>query len=94
MEKYIKRNYNSDDYESESKLLSKTKKLSDKKTKARPKRQYYNSYLKFEFHWTGSEDKPLPLCVVWGERISNEGMVTRKLKKHFTNRHTHLQDKN
>ena len=54
MDKFIKRKQ-SDDNESESKR-SKAAKPCDKAPKARPKRQYCDDYLKYGFHWTGSED--------------------------------------
>ncbi len=93
MDKFIKRKDNSNDYESESERSLKATKPSDNKAKAQPNRQYSNSYLKFGFHWTGNEDQPFPLCVVCDERMSNEGMVPSKLKRHFTTKHSHLQDK-
>jgi len=94
MDKFIKRKHSSDDNESESKHLSKAAKTCNKTPKARPKRQFCDGYLKYEFHWTGSEDQPFPLCVICGEKMPNEGMVPRKLKRHFTTKHSHLQNKN
>ena len=92
MDKFIKRKQ-SDDNKSESKR-SKAAKSCDKAPKARPKRQYCDDYLKYGFHWTGSEDQPFPLCVIWGEKMSNEGMVPSKLSRHFVTKHSQLQDKN
>ena len=92
MDKFIKRKQ-SDDNESESKR-SKAAKPCDKAPKARPKRQYCDDYLKYGFHWTGSEDQPFPLCVICGEKMSNEGMVPSKLSRHFVTKHSQLQDKN
>ena len=92
MDKFIKRKQ-SDDNESESKR-SKAAKPCNKAPKARPKRQYCDDYLKYGFHWTGSEDQPFPLCVICGEKMSNEGMVPSKLSRHFVTKHSQLRDKN
>ena len=92
MDKFIKRKQ-SNDNESESKR-SKAAKPCDKAPKAQPKRQYCDDYLKYGFHWTGSEDQPFPLCVICGEKMSNEGMVPSKLRGHFVTKHSQLQDKN
>ena len=94
MDKFIKKKHSNDDNESESKHLSKAVKTCDKTPKARPKRQYCVGYLKYGFHWTGNEDQPFPLCVICGEKKSNEGIVPRKLKRHFTTKHSQLQNKN
>ena len=92
MDKFIKRK-RSDDNESESKRC-KTANPCDKPAKVRPKGQYCEDYLKFGFHWTGSEDQPFPLCVICGEKMSNDGMVPRKLRRHFVTKHSQLTDKN
>ena len=94
MDKFIKRKHSSDDNESDCKHLSKAAKTCDKTPKARPKRQYCDDYLKYGFHWTGGEDKPFPLCIICGEKMSNEGMVPSKLQRHFTTKHSQLQNKN
>jgi len=49
MDKFIKRKHSSDDNESESKHLSKVAKTCNKTPKARPKRQFCDGYLKYEF---------------------------------------------
>ena len=93
MDKFIKRKNSIDDNESEIKC-SRAANPCDKAPKARPKRQYCDDYLKYGFHWTGSEDQPFPLCVICGEKMSNEGMVPSKLSRHFVTKHSQLQDKN
>ena len=93
MDKFIKRKNSIDDNESEIKR-SRAANPCDKAPKARPKRQYCDDYLKYGFHWTGSEDQPFPLCVICGEKMSNEGMVPSKLSRHFVTKHSQLQDKN
>ena len=93
MDKFIKRKNSIDDNESEIKR-SRAANPCDKAPKARPKLQYCDDYLKYGFHWTGSEDQPFPLCVICGEKMSNEGMVPSKLSRHFVTKHSQLQDKN
>ena len=93
MDKFIKRKNSIDDNESEIKR-SRAANPCDKAPKARPKRQYCDDYLKYGFHWTGSEDQPFPLCIICGEKMSNEGMVPSKLSRHFVTKHSQLQDKN
>ena len=92
MDKFIKRKQ-SDDNELESKRC-KAAKPCDKAPKARSKRQYCDDFLKYGFHWTGSEDQPFPLFVICGEKMSNEDMVPSKLSRHFATKHSQLQDEN
>ena len=93
MDNFIKRKNSIDDNESEIKR-SRAANPCDKAPKALPKRQYCDDYLKYGFHWTGSEDQPFPLCVICGEKMSNKGMVPSKLSRHFVTKHSQLQDKN
>ena len=95
MHNFIKRKYSiKNDNESESKHLLKAAKTCEKKQKPRTKRQYCDGYLKYGFHWTCSEDQPFPLCVICGEKISNESTVPSKLQRLFTTKHSKLQNKN
>ena len=68
-------------------------KSSTKKAKVRHNRQYCDDYLKFGFSWSGDVAQPCPLCVVCGEKMANESMVPSKLQRHFTTKHSCLQDK-
>ena len=59
----------------------------------RPNRKYDDTYLYFEFSWTGNEDHPSPLCLVCGCEMSNESMLPSKLSRHLKSKHPHLQGK-
>ena len=49
--------------------------------------------MKFGFSWSGDVAQPCPLCIVCGEKMANESMVPNKLQRHFTTKHSCLQDK-
>lgn len=59
-------------------------------------RKYLDSYLSFGFTFNGPENRPVPQCIVCGEKLSNESMVPSKLKRHLSSKHSHLlgKDKN
>ena len=57
------------------------------------KRTYNGNYLKLGFISTGDEACPLPLCLICGMKLSNQGMVPSKLKRHLTTNHPSLADK-
>ena len=49
--------------------------------------------MKLGFTLSGNENNPCPLCLVCGDKLSNESMVPNKLKRHFTSKHGHLSEK-
>ena len=93
MYKCVKRKDVSDRCEAKTEHTMKPTKSSTKKTKVRHNRQYCDDYLKFVFSWSGDVAQPCPLCVVCGEKMANESMVPNKLQRHFTTKHSCLQDK-
>jgi len=56
-------------------------------------RRYQESYLSFGFTYTETGNRELPVCVVCGEKLSNECMVPSKLNRHLTTKHSHLEKK-
>lgn len=56
-------------------------------------RKYLNSSLNFGFTFTDSENRLLPQCVVCEEILSNESMVSSKLKRHLNIKQNHLPKK-
>ncbi|KAJ1157235.1 hypothetical protein NDU88_009950 [Pleurodeles waltl] len=56
-------------------------------------RQYHESYLKYGFIGTGDSHAPKPLCIVCGEKLSNEAMKPSKLLRHLTAKHPGIKDK-
>jgi hypothetical protein len=45
---------------------------------------YNENYLSMGFTWTGDSSCPIPLCLVWGERLTNAAMASAKLKLQIT----------
>ena len=66
--------------------------LTSKKHKTRT-RQYHGSYLKYGFIETVDSNIPTPLCIVCGDRLSNEAMKPSKLLRHLNAKHPGLKDK-
>lgn len=58
-----------------------------KKGKAAFPRQNQESYLKYGFIATGDSHAPSPLCVICGDRLSNEAMKPSKLVRHLESKH-------
>ena len=92
-DKFLKRKLDSNKSESsENKQLSRSESTSVGR-KAQFRRLYCDDCSKFEFHWTGDEQMPSPLCVVCGQKLCNETTVSSKLRRHFITNHSHLQTK-
>ncbi|CAI5671583.1 SCAN domain-containing protein 3 [Oreochromis niloticus] len=64
-----------------------------KKKKAAFNRQYQNTYLKYGFIATGDSHAPSPLCIICGDRLSNEAMKPSKLLRHLETKHPTLKNK-
>lgn len=64
-----------------------------KKKQAAFNRQYQESYLKYGFIATGDSRAPSPLCIICGDRLSNEAMKPSKLLRHLETKHPALKDK-
>ncbi|XP_060764599.1 SCAN domain-containing protein 3-like [Neoarius graeffei] len=64
-----------------------------KKKKGSFNRRYDDSYLKFSFTQTGDSHAPNPLCVVCGDKLSNESMKPSKLIRHLETKHPTLKNK-
>ncbi len=56
--------------------------------------QYHESYLAFGITYTGLQEKPLPICIICGEKLCNDKIVQSRLKRYFTLKHSHLNGKN
>ncbi|XP_068225609.1 zinc finger BED domain-containing protein 5-like [Palaemon carinicauda] len=77
MDKFLIRKEASGSRESDSEQSLNPTNSNVKKAKIRDhlNRQYNESYLKFGFFWSGDAAQPNPLCVVCGDKMSNESMV-------------------
>uniref|UniRef100_A0A3B1IGP9 Uncharacterized protein n=1 Tax=Astyanax mexicanus TaxID=7994 RepID=A0A3B1IGP9_ASTMX len=64
------------------------------RTKHKLKRRKYSSeYLALGFTCTGTENEPLPLCVVCSEVLANEALKTTKLRRHLETKHSEYASK-
>lgn len=62
--------------------------------KAKPCFRKYNAdYLKYGFVFCGTEDEPLPQCVVCFEVLANESMKPSKLERHLSRKHAEYVSK-
>jgi hypothetical protein len=57
------------------------------------KRKYAENYIQYGFSKTGNNNAPLPLCVVCGETLTNEGMKPVNLIRHLNQKHGDLKSK-
>ncbi|XP_071402312.1 SCAN domain-containing protein 3-like [Centroberyx affinis] len=64
-----------------------------KKKKASFNRKYDESYIKYGFITTDDSHAPSPLCVICGDKLSNEAMKPSKLLRHLESKHPALKDK-
>ena len=55
--------------------------------------QYNESCLKYGFIATGDSHTPTPLCIVCGDRLSNEAIKPSKLLRHLSSKRPGLKDK-
>ncbi|XP_077150810.1 SCAN domain-containing protein 3-like [Ranitomeya variabilis] len=67
--------------------------MTAKKKKAAFKRKYNESYLNYGFIATGDSHAPSPLCLICGDRLSNEAMKPSKLLRHLQTKHPASKDK-
>ena len=65
----------------------------DNKKKAAFKRNYQESYLNYRFITTGDSHSPSQLCIICGDRLSNEAVKPSKLLHHMETKHPALKDK-
>ena len=93
MDKFVKSKDVSDRCEVKTEHAMKPTKSSTKKATVRHNRQYCDDYLKIGFSWSADAAQPCPLCVVCGDKMANEFMVPNKQQRHFTTKHSCLQDK-
>ena len=93
MDRFLRKKRTSEELSSVNEATLSGIKPPAKKKKSRPNRKYDKSYLSYGFTWTGDENRPQPLCLVCGCKMTNEAMVPSKLSKHFQTLHRSLQDK-
>ena len=72
------------------KKSGKENKLSQKKGS---KRKFNEDYIKYGFIASGSEDVPLPYCLICKKSLSNESLVPNKLNRHLQNNHPNVKAK-
>ena len=63
------------------------------KKKAAFKGKYQESYLNYGFIATGDSHSPRLLCIIHGNRLSNQAMKPSKLLRHMETKHPALKDK-
>ncbi len=88
-----KRNVSNDEPSTSSSTISRTvsKPSSSSNVMAKKTKTYFRKYnpdfLKFGFVCSGSEEEPLPQCVICFEMLSNECLKVSKLERHLSTKH-------
>lgn len=65
-------------------------------SKKKPKtfsRKYSADYIKYGFTFVGTEEEPLPQCVICFETLANESMKPSKLDRHLKTKHPECVNK-
>jgi hypothetical protein len=80
---------------STSQIVDSTAPKAAKQSKQTPGkfRPYQESFLTVGFTFSGSEDEPLPQCVLCGQVLANESMKFNKLKRHLETKHADASGK-
>lgn len=82
--------HNSDESESEKEAEKNTP---AKRVKREPARKYDEDYLKFGFICAGTDELPLPLCLVCKKTLANSSMKPHQLIRHLKSNHDHVKEK-
>ncbi len=70
--------------------VSTEKKHDSKKVEIIKTLLYKKDYLDFDFTWTGSRERYLPIYIMCGRKFSNCVMVLAKFKTHLLSKHSTL----
>ena len=90
IDKFLKRAFETCDNEQDNVLRT----SNIVKKQKRVERQYREDYIQYGFSWCGNKDAPKPLCVIYGEQLVNEAMVSSKLIRHLNAKHAVHAHKN
>jgi len=56
-------------------------------------RKYSTDYIKYGFTFVGTEEEPLPQCVICFETLANQSMKPSKLERHISTKHPECVNK-